>query len=125
MLPCFTKNYARIQHHYDHEPEPRPIYAAIVKEPANPVSLNFHRKMGFSVREEFVPKVDVRPRYIFENKHPGISLDNLTTVETRTKNCPFYDARAMMDPRCVGIGITMYSIGQPDVVGKFILTTES
>lgn len=115
----YKELYARIQHYYDHETAPRPIYAVIARETPNPVSRKFHRKMEFVKRAEFVSNVDARPAYIYENRHPGVALDKMTDEETRMENCPFYDSRAMMDPHCVGIGITMYAIGQPDVAGNF------
>ncbi|CAJ1938985.1 unnamed protein product [Cylindrotheca closterium] len=116
----YKELYARTTHYYEHEGGlTRAIYAAIVKEPANPASLEFHTKMGFIMREMFTPQADGRPRHIYENKQPLTSLDQLTTMETKSENDPIYDYRAMMDPHCVGIGITIYSIGPPDITGNF------
>eukprot|EP00553_Chaetoceros_curvisetus_P001280 CAMPEP_0204621486 /NCGR_PEP_ID=MMETSP0717-20131115/7176_1 /ASSEMBLY_ACC=CAM_ASM_000666 /TAXON_ID=230516 /ORGANISM="Chaetoceros curvisetus" /LENGTH=597 /DNA_ID=CAMNT_0051635895 /DNA_START=69 /DNA_END=1862 /DNA_ORIENTATION=+ len=115
----YKELYARITHYYDHETDPRPIYAAIVKEPSNSASVGFHEYVGFVNIEEFVPALDGIPRYIFENSAPMVSLDNLTTYETRSEICPFYDSRAMMDPHCIGIGVTLYRVGAPDELGDF------
>jgi predicted GNAT superfamily acetyltransferase len=116
----YKELYARILHYYDHESGPRPVYTAIVKIPSNPPSLKFHKSVGFKeLPEEFIPDIDHIPRYIYENKDPSGSLDNLTTKESKSESCAFYDSRAMADPHCIGIGVTMYSIGPPDVSGTF------
>lgn len=109
----YKEMYARILHYYD--PNPRPIYLAIVNEPANPVSIAFHESMGFEFQE---PQINM-PRSIFLRDNLAESLDSITTEETKSEACPFYDARASMDPHCVGIGITMYSISPPDGHGLF------
>ena len=114
----YKELYARVTHYYNDEAGPRPIYTAIVKEPANPVSVAFHEKLGFTERQTYTPE-DGTPRYIFENSNLMRVLDQLTTEETRSEKCPFYDSRAMMDPHCIGIGATMYSIEPPDTLGNF------
>ncbi|KAL3938761.1 MAG: hypothetical protein SGBAC_006389 [Bacillariaceae sp.] len=122
----YKELYARILHFYEHEAgAPRPVYAAIVKEPANPASLEFHNKIGFTMREIFIPQKDKRPRYIYENKHPFHSLDRRTSHTTKSENDPMYDSRAMMDPHCVGIGIVIYQIGPPDTTGNFHCTVRT
>lgn len=115
----YRELYARILHYYEHEKSPRPIYTAIVQEPANPVSLAFHQKMGFSKIQEFVPKVDQIPRSIFMCSNLERVLDSITTLETSSEANPFYDSRAATDPHCVGIGVSMYSIAPPDEHGLF------
>jgi len=115
----YRELYARILHYYEHEQSPRPIYTAIVQEPANPVSLAFHKKMGFYKVQDFIPDVDHRPRSICMCDNLERFLGINTTYETRSEANPFYDSRARMDPHCVGIGISMYSIAPPDEHGLF------
>jgi len=117
----YKELYARITHYYNHEAAARPLYTAIVKEPDNPVSRKFHKKLGFlqNKEEELYTPRDGKPRLIFENLLSMEFLDKLTTEETRSEKCPFYDSRAMMDPHCIDIGVTLYSIGPPDVLGNF------
>lgn len=116
----YKELYARILHYYDHESTPRPIFTAIVKEPANPVSIRFHEKVGFENVKEYTPSIDMKPRFIFKNAAIEKALDTLTDDDTRTESCPKYDSRAAQDPHCVGIGLTMYAIEAPDTDGKFL-----
>ena len=86
----YKELYARVSHYYDHEPDRRPIYAAIVKIPANPVSMKFHEKVHFKKITEFTPEADGMPRYIYENKDPMKSLDDLTTKKSESsEQCLF------------------------------------
>ncbi len=114
----YKELFARSIHYYEHEQGGngyRPFYLAIVKEPANPVSEKFHENLGFKKEpEEYTPKIDNKPRLIYRHTKPHMLLD-----KDESESCPFYNSAAAMDPHCIGVGLSIYSIAPPDGRGLF------
>lgn len=117
----YRELFARVIHEDSALQRPtRPVFAAIVESPANPRSLSFHRKLGFTQADTFMPS-DGTPRLIFANTAVDATLRRMCSVGTASPKMECtYDAVAQMDHDCVGVGVVLYRIAPPDEKGAFM-----
>ena len=119
----YRELFARIIHFYGGDDGTRrPLYTVIVKRPLNQVSIDFHESTGFTETDKYTPSndSDSAPRLIYKNENVKKYLFQIENIPgERSEDYPFYDARLMTDPNCIGVGISLYHIEPPDTSDSF------
>lgn len=93
------------------------MFTVIDGNPPSPRAILFHNKAGFK-QEMVKSNADGTSCLIFSHRNLRTSLNEMMTSEDLTTS-PMYNAHAMADKNCVGVGICLYTIAPPDETGAF------